>query len=245
VRIGTLSTRGLGDLIDDAPGKCRKCGSELVAGAPFCGNCGSPVAGGQNATAPVAAPQKPAGKPKVPRGRAIWGAALLLAFFAFYLYVDRSEKDDRAPTVQPSTSASPSDSPLPPSPPVLPTVPVVIESAVPAVSGPEHFVTPSRNIGCYVDDQSARCDIAERDWTAPPKPQSCEFGWGQGLVVTGAGADFVCAGDTTLQGPAILDYGGAAQRGNFRCEVSQQGVTCTNTVSGKGFKIARAAYDTF
>lgn len=168
-----------------------------------------------------------------------------MGFLAFYWYVDRSQKDDGATTVQSSPSESPSDPPLQPSPPVLPTVPVVIESAVPADSGPEHFVTPSRNIGCYVTDESARCDIAERDWSPPTKPQSCEFGWGQGLVVTGSGADFVCAGDTTLQGPATLDYGQAAQRGTFRCESSQQGVTCTNTVSGKGFKIARAAYDTF
>jgi hypothetical protein len=234
----------LGDLIDDAPGKCRECGSELIAGAPFCGNCGTPVEAGQGATEPVAAPQEPA-KRRVPKGRIILGAVLLLGFLAFYWFVSRSEQEEASKTAQPSPSASPAESSAHPSLPVVPTAPVVISSATPAIIGPEHFVTPSKNIGCYLTDENARCDISEKDWEPPAKPQTCEFDWGHGLSVDSSGADFVCASDTTRGGPATLDYGQAAQRGTFRCESSQQGVTCTNTVSGKGFKIARAAYDTF
>src|SRR5690349_1137618 len=39
--------------------------------------------------------------------------------------------------------------------------------------GPQRFRLPSGNIGCFVDATGARCDIAQHDWTGPPKPASC------------------------------------------------------------------------
>ena len=111
--------------------------------------------------------------------------------------------------------------------------------------GPRHFQTPSGNIGCYVDSSGARCDIAEREWSPPPAPSSCELDYGQGLTVDGDGASFVCAGDTTLGAPATLAYGASAQRERFLCESAEAGVTCTDTETGAGFFISRQVYRIF
>ena len=62
------------------------------------------------------------------------------------------------------------------------------------------FTSPSGNIGCYLDTDTVRCDIAERDWTPPPRPASCpdavDFGQGVTLSV-GRSATFVCAAPET------------------------------------------------
>lgn len=197
-------------------------------------------------TVPVGASPAEAGKPKPSKVKKLWWALLIIGFLIFYWYVDQSQKDTPQPTARSSPSPSPTESQIQPTIPVFPTEPVVIQTVVtPSGTGPEHFVTPSGNIGCYLDAEGARCDIAEKDWPTPPKPPLCNLDWGQGLMVRDVGAHTVCAGDTVLGGPVTLGYGNSAQRGNFRCDVSEQGVTCTNLASGKGFKLARAAYSFF
>src|SRR4029078_7485935 len=83
--------------------------------------------------------------------------------------------------------------------------------AVPAGNhGPHYFETPSHNIGCYVSAHDARCDIRKHDWTPPPEPKSCikiGLDYGQGLVGGPNRAEFVCAGDTSPRGPALLRSG--------------------------------------
>jgi hypothetical protein len=110
----------------------------------------------------------------------------------------------------------------------------------------DQFQTPSRNIGCAIGtDSGARCDIAERSWTAPPKPAGCELDWGNGVEVFGGTGAFTCAGDTTLgQGPP-LPYGSSDQAGPFRCTSRTQGVTCENTDTGHGFFISREQVQLF
>jgi hypothetical protein len=111
--------------------------------------------------------------------------------------------------------------------------------------GPRHFQTPSGNIGCYLDASGARCDIRGRSWNPPPAPASCELDYGQGLTLGRDGASFVCAGDTTLGGPATLAYGSSAQRGPFLCESEAAGVTCTDVGTGAGFFVSREDYRIF
>ena len=121
--------------------------------------------------------------------------------------------------------------------------------AVPAGNhGPHYFETPSHNIGCYLDAHSARCDIRQRDWSPPPEPAYCKkagVDFGQGLAVGANRAQFVCAGDTTLGGPAILPYRRSAQRGTILCVSRVAGMTCTNTATNHGFFLSRAAYRLF
>ena len=108
------------------------------------------------------------------------------------------------------------------------------------------FVMPSKNIGCYLSAESARCDIAKKTWKAPPRPADCDLDWGNGISV---GADekatITCAGDTVLGGSHTLPYGQAVRVGNFVCTSAATGVRCANEASGHGFTLSRQAYKLF
>jgi len=114
--------------------------------------------------------------------------------------------------------------------------------------GLESFQTPSGNIGCYIGPEGARCDIAERDWTAP-RPQDCpsEVDSGQGLEVTASGpGQVVCAGDTALNPDArALPYGDEIQAGDFTCHSREDGVECLDDGDGRGFFISKQSYRLF
>ncbi len=105
------------------------------------------------------------------------------------------------------------------------------------------FQTPSGNIGCVIDRSSVRCDIDKRDWSPPKAPADCNLDYGQGIQLTaGGGADFVCAGDTTLGAGQKLDYGSSISAGLLRCESAQDGLTCRDTENGSGFFLSVQSY---
>jgi hypothetical protein len=109
------------------------------------------------------------------------------------------------------------------------------------------FRTPSSNIGCVIGGNQVRCDIQQRDWEPPPKPASCDVDYGQGITVGASGpARFVCAGDTALNptGP-VVPYGTDTQVGSFLCASREDGVTCKNTSTDRGFFLARDRYELF
>ncbi|MGW0158477.1 DUF6636 domain-containing protein [Mycobacterium sp. NPDC003323] len=109
-----------------------------------------------------------------------------------------------------------------------------------------HFSSPSGNVGCVLDADYVRCDIAEHDWATPPRPADCEFDYGQGIALSlGEPATFVCAGDTTLGGPDVLDYGQSITRGSLRCTSTESAMSCQNTGTGQGFSISRQVYQVF
>ena len=93
----------------------------------------------------------------------------------------------------------------------------------------------------------ARCDIANRSWTPPPKPASCPLDYGQGVEVGRSGSGhLVCAGDTALNAQATpLGYGQASRVGPISCVSATTGMTCTNTGNGHGFFISDQSYRTF
>jgi hypothetical protein len=93
----------------------------------------------------------------------------------------------------------------------------------------------------------ARCDIAKRTWSAPPRPSSCPLDYGQGLEVNGSSRGrFTCAGDTALNPSGTpLPYGEASKVGAFTCVSETTGMTCTNAGSGHGFFISIASYRMF
>jgi hypothetical protein len=121
-------------------------------------------------------------------------------------------------------------------------------SQPPASQAPKdqvQFSSPSGNIGCTLSSAGARCDIGERSWKPPPKPQSCSADWGQGLTVAGEAPAFVCAGDSVLGSSTELAYGKTLQRGDYSCLSEKDGMTCKNTKTGRGFTVARASYEVF
>lgn len=109
------------------------------------------------------------------------------------------------------------------------------------------FKTATRNIGCAMSGDSVRCDIRKRSWSPPPKPADCDVDWGQGVAVDQSGkADFVCAGDTTLD-PTFptLAYGEDSRVGDFNCASRESGVTCTNLSTEHGFLLNQERYKLF
>jgi hypothetical protein len=108
------------------------------------------------------------------------------------------------------------------------------------------FTTPSKNIGCFVASDGARCDIAKKSWKPPAKPADCDLAWGNGVAVDAEqGATVVCAGDTVLGEGEILPYGEAVRVGKFVCESQNTGVRCKNDDGGHGFTLSRDQYTLF
>jgi hypothetical protein len=108
------------------------------------------------------------------------------------------------------------------------------------------FTTPSKNIGCFVAADAARCDIVQKSWKPPPKPADCDLDYGNGLAVDAEQkATVTCAGDTVLGSKEILPYGEAVRVGSFVCESQSTGVRCSNDRSGHGFTISRDKYTLF
>jgi hypothetical protein len=107
------------------------------------------------------------------------------------------------------------------------------------------FTSPSGNIGCQIDREAVRCDIAERDWEPPPPPADCQLDYGQGIMLTAGGeAALVCAGDTALApGAQELPYGQSIAAGLLRCESSESGMSCRDVETGRGFRISRQGYE--
>ena len=111
--------------------------------------------------------------------------------------------------------------------------------AAPA-SAATSFHSPSGNIRCVIDRTSfTRCDITDRDWSPPPKPQSCEFDWGNSLRLGFRGRGrFLCVSDAVDSGRR-LDYGESIKRGRFRCRSRMSGMRCVNVRNGHGFGLSK------
>jgi hypothetical protein len=107
------------------------------------------------------------------------------------------------------------------------------------------FSTPSGNIGCVMDPEYVRCDIRDRDWEPPPAPADCELDFGHGIELANeTRAQLVCAGDTTLGGEDLLEYGETSRVGPYRCVSAAAGITC-EAQSGHGFFLSEEAYELF
>ncbi|MEY2590962.1 MAG: hypothetical protein QOJ67_2946, partial [Acidimicrobiaceae bacterium] len=74
---------------------------------------------------------------------------------------------------------------------------------------------------------------------------SCDLDWGNGIEVGDGAASIVCAGDTALGGPDVLEYGLSAQRGNLRCDAAETGITCKNLKTSHGFELNRDGFRLF
>jgi hypothetical protein len=123
------------------------------------------------------------------------------------------------------------------------------EGGAPPEPEPEEltsFSTPSGNIGCVMDPEFVRCDIAERSWEPPAAPASCEVDFGQGVQLAGRGrAELVCAGDTTLGADATLEYGATSKIGPYRCISAEAGITCQDSRTGHGFFLSQQTYELY
>jgi hypothetical protein len=101
------------------------------------------------------------------------------------------------------------------------------------------FQLPSGNLACTVQPDGVRCDIMQRTWRPSPQPATCEFDWGQGMVVGPGGADYSCVSDSLLGSGPTVAYGTLVKGGDYACEVTAAGVNCYNLTTGHGFRLSR------
>jgi hypothetical protein len=147
-----------------------------------------------------------------------------------------SGEPDPRPTTRAAFGDAPASASVPPS--------AVSPSS--AVVDAANFVSPSGNIGCYLDESGARCDIVRKNWQPPPAPADCELDWGNGISVhQREEATFTCAGDTVLGGKEKLAYGKSLRAGDFTCSSDSKAMRCENTESGHGFTLAVEQYNLF
>jgi hypothetical protein len=109
------------------------------------------------------------------------------------------------------------------------------------------FMTPSGNIGCYIDASGARCDIAEASFAPPPRPGACQGSYGRAVKISHTlPAQFICVSDFSSGSDwPVLQYGDDTSSNGFTCSSGQDGVTCKETSSGKGFRLAKEGAEFF
>jgi hypothetical protein len=114
-----------------------------------------------------------------------------------------------------------------------------------APSGSVDFRSPTGNIVCHVDSDSATCGIRDFNFTPPPQPPTCDLpGWGHNIEVGTAGqAAFACQDEIPAppDSPA-LPYGNYVQTDNFECGSTRIGVYCESRQTKHGFAVSRERY---
>jgi hypothetical protein len=124
-------------------------------------------------------------------------------------------------------------------------------SAVQAQDVKGGFSTPSGNIRCLVfennNDLGLRCDIGRTNNLMPPRPQWCEFNWGDvfGISENSNRGELLCHSDTLLtDNYPTLPYGAVFRLEGFVCKSEPAGLNCINS-RGHGFFLSRAAQRLF
>lgn len=115
----------------------------------------------------------------------------------------------------------------------------LVRAAPPGAQEMSSFASPSQNIDCELGD-SARCTIGEHDF---PQPEDCS-GPTTMAVSRDGGAGPDCS-QPVGGANGVLDYGQSATSGFSACTSEESGMTCWNTLTGRGFSVARAGYQTF
>jgi hypothetical protein len=105
------------------------------------------------------------------------------------------------------------------------------------------FTSADGNVGCYIDTDSVRCDVGKAGWTPPERPADCALDYGHGIQLSpGEVAQFVCAGDSTLNSGSPLPLGQAIRAGSLTCVNKLERFTCTDSDGGHGFMISSGSY---
>ncbi|MFA4082787.1 DUF6636 domain-containing protein [Mycobacteroides salmoniphilum] len=116
--------------------------------------------------------------------------------------------------------------------------------------GVRHFTAPSGNISCVIDNEwpkpYVRCDLHEARFTPPPRPSTDCYGvWGRSVTMTiGEDPAFHCTSDSAGgENLFVLKYGDDTKVGPFQCSSRNGGITCVDTTTSRGFRLARQSYE--
>ena len=145
-----------------------------------------------------------------------------------------------AATAAPSSSAGTAaeQAAPPPAGPILPSGPALPTSTT--TYSYQYVDTPSKNISCVLSNEGVGCSILERSY-ASSGMQDCpdrEFS-----IVALAGRTEVRCGEEYLGQPGdtfhTLEYGETTTFSDYACTSQSKGMTCWNTITGRGFTISR------
>lgn len=104
------------------------------------------------------------------------------------------------------------------------------------------FQMPSGNIGCALSAEGVLCAILAFDYEPPAVP-GCEADTGIAFALDPEGTSAVCStGAPDFGGAAELPYGESLTVGEFTCDSTEQGVSCSNG-SGQEFSLRRGDYN--
>jgi hypothetical protein len=109
------------------------------------------------------------------------------------------------------------------------------------------FMITRGDIACLLAAAGVRCEIQDRDWTAPIAPATCTAQWGSTIALGNiGGAKFACGGANPLTaGGKVIPAGWDDTVGNYTCQIRSFGVDCFNAKSRRGFMISRTGYSIY
>ncbi len=218
-------------------------GDAPTAGAYAVGPGAHPPAA--SAAAPPPVPEDPP-----PSRRRLWyacGGCLLLALlllvvgvFAGRAWMTSGDDDyqrDSSTTVEeaPADDASPTTEETPAEDPVSPAPDGAVEM--------DTLSSPTGNITCTLEENSVGCSVVERDFSEAGL-EDCDDG-PYSIRVAEAEAALACGSSFLTDTGATLEYDQSAVHGDMACTSRFDGMTCWNTITGHGFMVNRATYETF
>lgn len=113
-------------------------------------------------------------------------------------------------------------------------------------AGRRHWHPPWVTWTAAGDALYIECHVLEAGWSVPEDP-GCELDWvGTELFLDTDVYAGACRGDTFLTDEATpLDYGDGWSAGPLSCLSREDGVTCSHSESGHGFRVSRNSYLVF
>lgn len=103
--------------------------------------------------------------------------------------------------------------------------------------------SPTGNITCLLEEDTASCSVLEHDFSGSGV-EGCDAGPFSIRVGEGE-AERACGSSFLSDSAQTLEYDDSATYGNMACTSRFDGMTCWNTLTGKGFMVNRATYETF
>ena len=112
------------------------------------------------------------------------------------------------------------------------------------------FQSPSGDIDCAMGTLGNRafasCEVTDRIWVAPARPDRCDGTWGDRITLNqGTPTALVCSSDT-LRGSDLptLSYGSSWPMNPISCISEPTGIACSDAGSGHYFRVSRDSYET-
>ena len=103
--------------------------------------------------------------------------------------------------------------------------------------------SPTGNIACRLEEDTVSCSVLEYDFEDSGQ-EGCEAG-PFSIRVADEEAARACGSSSLADSADTLEYDDSAAYGHMACTSRFDGMTCWNTITGKGFMVNRATYETF